>query len=88
MGRVYVEPPVYDGFGARVPEKPRAPGRGPPGGGGSIDVGAMTFPPQIEIVEQHVQQARDAGARVVAGGHRRPGAGRLFEPKIIADADH
>src|SRR6478609_9593135 len=86
--RVYVEAPVYDEFVAKVAEQAKALRQGPPDGAGSIDVGAMTFPPQIEIVEQHVQQARDAGARVLVGGHRREGAGRFFEPTIIADADH
>lgn len=86
--RVYVEAPVYDEFVAKVAEKTRALRQGPPSGAGSIDVGAMTFPPQVEIVEQHVQQARDAGARVLTGGRRRPGAGRFYEPTIIADADH
>src|SRR3954447_7984473 len=86
--RVYVEAPVYDEFVQRVTEKTKALRQGPPNGAGSIDVGAMTFPPQLEIVEQHVQQARDAGARVTAGGHQRPGAGRFYEPTVIADVDH
>jgi acyl-CoA reductase-like NAD-dependent aldehyde dehydrogenase len=86
--RVYVEAPVYDEFVAKVTEKTQALRQGPPNGPGSIDVGAMTFPPQLEIVEQHVQQARDAGARVLTGGRRRPGAGRFSEPTGIADADH
>src|SRR6478609_2552773 len=86
--RVYVEAPVYDDFVAKVAEKTQALRQGPPDGAGSIDVGAMTFPPQLEIVEQHVQQARDAGARVLVGGQRREGAARFFEPTIIADADH
>jgi acyl-CoA reductase-like NAD-dependent aldehyde dehydrogenase len=86
--RVYVEAPVYDEFVAKVAEKAKALRQGPPDGPGSIDVGAVTFPPQIEIVERHVQQARDAGARVLAGGRRRPGSGRFYEPTVIADADH
>ena len=48
----------------------------------------MTFPPQLDIVEQHVQQARDAGARVTTGGHARAGAGRFYEPTVLADVDH
>ena len=86
--RVYVEAPVYDEFVAKVTEKTKALRQGPPDGAGSIDVGAMTFPPQLEIVERHVQQARDAGARVTTGGHQRPGAGMFYEPTVIADVDH
>ena len=88
LERAYVEAPVYDEFVAKVAEKTRALRQGPPGGVGSVDVGAVTFASQIETVERHVDQARDAGARVVAGGHRRAGAGRFYEPTIIADADH
>jgi acyl-CoA reductase-like NAD-dependent aldehyde dehydrogenase len=86
--RVYVEAPVYDRFVSMVAEKTSKLRQGPPGELGAIDVGAVTSPPQIEIVERHVQQARDAGARVVAGGHRGPGPGLFFEPTVIADADH
>ena len=86
--RVYVEAPVYDEFVAKVTEKTAKLRQGAPNGAGSVDVGAMTFPPQLEIVAQHVQQARDAGARVMTGGHAREGAGRYFEPTVLADVDH
>jgi acyl-CoA reductase-like NAD-dependent aldehyde dehydrogenase len=86
--RVYVEAPVYDRFVDAVTEKVRALRQGAPDGPGSVDVGAVTFGPQLEIVATHVDQARAAGARVTAGGHRRAGAGRFFEPTVLADADH
>jgi acyl-CoA reductase-like NAD-dependent aldehyde dehydrogenase len=86
--RVYVEAPVYDEFVAKVTEKAGKLRQGPPGAAGTIDVGAMTFPPQMEIVERHVQQARDAGARIVAGGHARAGSGRFYQPTVMADVDH
>jgi acyl-CoA reductase-like NAD-dependent aldehyde dehydrogenase len=35
-----------------------------------------------------VQQARDAGARVLTGGRARPGEGRFYEPTVLADVDH
>jgi acyl-CoA reductase-like NAD-dependent aldehyde dehydrogenase len=86
--RVYVEAPVYDAFVDKVAEKVRVLRQGPPGGPGSVDVGAMTSPPQLEIVARHVQQARDAGARVLTGGHVRPGPGHFYEPTVLADVDH
>ena len=88
LERAYVEAPVYDEFVAKVTEKVAKLRQGPPTGPGSIDVGAVTFPPQLDIVEKHVEQARDAGARIAAGGHQRPGSGRFYEPTVIADADH
>src|SRR4051794_28945652 len=76
--RVYVEAPIYDQLVAKATEKAKALRRGPPDGPGSIDVGAMTFPPQMEIVSQHVEQARGAGARITTGGHAGPGPGRFY----------
>jgi acyl-CoA reductase-like NAD-dependent aldehyde dehydrogenase len=86
--RVYVEAPVYDEFVGKVAAKAGALRQGPPAGPGSVDVGAVTFPPQLDIVARHVQQARDAGARVLTGGRQRPGAGRFYEPTVLADVDH
>src|SRR4051794_836177 len=86
--RVYVVEPIYDEFVAKVAAKVEKLRQGAPGGPGTVDVGAMTFPPQLDIVSRHVQQAVDAGARVVAGGHARPGPGRFFEPTVLADVDH
>jgi acyl-CoA reductase-like NAD-dependent aldehyde dehydrogenase len=59
-----------------------------PSAPGSVDVGAVTFAPQLEIVRRHVDQARDAGARVLVGGRVRDGSGRFFEPTVLADVDH
>jgi len=86
--RVYVEAPVYDRFVDAVTERVRALRQGAPDGPGSVDVGAVTFPPQLDIVSRHVEEARAAGARVTAGGHRREGAGRFYEPTVLADVDH
>jgi acyl-CoA reductase-like NAD-dependent aldehyde dehydrogenase len=86
--RAYVEAPVYDEFVAKVAAKVAKLRQGPPAGPGSVDVGAMTFPPQLDVVARHVQQARDAGARVLTGGRERPGAGRFYEPTVLADVDH
>src|SRR5919198_554083 len=71
--RVYVEAPVYDDFVGRVVTKVRSLRQGPPGGPGSVDVGALTFAPQMEIVQRHVDAARDAGATVLVGGRPREG---------------
>jgi acyl-CoA reductase-like NAD-dependent aldehyde dehydrogenase len=85
--RAYVEAPVYDEFVNRVADKVRALRQGPPGGPGTVDVGAITHPPQLDIVRRHVEEAKAAGARVVAGGHASEGRGRYFEPTVLADVD-
>jgi acyl-CoA reductase-like NAD-dependent aldehyde dehydrogenase/choline dehydrogenase-like flavoprotein len=87
--RIYVEEPVYDDFLQRVTDKVSALRQGPPGAPGSVDVGAIIFPPQIERIEAHVGDAVAKGARVVTGGKRGEGAGGLFyEPTVLADVDH
>src|SRR5215208_6234750 len=87
--RVYVEEPVYDEFLERLTEKVGALRQGPPGEPGSVDVGAIIFPPQIDLIEAHVGDAVAKGARVVIGGRRGEGAaGLFFEPTVLADVDH
>ena len=86
--RVYVEEPVYDDFVAKVSEKVRELRVGKPAGPGSVDVGAITFPPQLETIKDHVADAVQKGARVLAGGNEAPGAGRFFEPTVLVDVDH
>jgi acyl-CoA reductase-like NAD-dependent aldehyde dehydrogenase len=87
--RVYVEAPVYDEFVAKVTEKARTLRQGDPSGGpGTVEVGAITFPRQLEIIEDHVDDAVEKGARVLVGGHRRDGEGQFFEPTVLVDVDH
>ncbi len=86
--RIYVEAPVYDEFVAKVTEKARRLRQGVPTGFGTVDVGAVTFPPQADIIESHVRDALDKGARALVGGRRREGPGRFFEPTVLVDVDH
>ncbi len=87
--RVYVEEPVYDQFVAKVSEKIGALRVGAPHGPGSVEVGAITFAPQLETIEDHVGDALDKGARVLVGGHRvEGGGGRFYAPTLLVDVDH
>ncbi|KUM84171.1 MULTISPECIES: succinic semialdehyde dehydrogenase [Streptomyces] len=86
--RVYVEEPVYDAFVDLLRERFQQVTSGQPGGLGSVDVGAMTFPPQLATVEDHVDDAVRKGARVLVGGHPAPGPGRFFTPTLLVDVDH
>jgi acyl-CoA reductase-like NAD-dependent aldehyde dehydrogenase len=87
--RVYVEEPVYDEFVAKVSDKVRALRVGAPAGPGSVEVGAITFPPQLQTIEAHVADAIDKGARALTGGHAvSEGAGRFYEPTVLVDVDH
>jgi acyl-CoA reductase-like NAD-dependent aldehyde dehydrogenase len=48
----------------------------------------VIFPAQMEIVDDHVRDAVDKGAKVLTGGHVRPGGGRFYEPTVLVDVDH
>ncbi len=86
--RVYVEEPVYDQFVAKVTEKARALRQGAPTGFGSVDVGAVTSPPQFDIIEDHVRDAEQKGAKILVGGHGRREGGMFYEPTVMVDVDH
>jgi acyl-CoA reductase-like NAD-dependent aldehyde dehydrogenase len=86
--RVYVEAPVYDQFVSLVTEKVGHLRTGAPHGPGSIDLGAVINPPQSDIVEAHVRDAVEKGARVVSGGKRSDTDGHFFEPTVLVDVDH
>lgn len=89
--RLYVFDGIYDRFVAAVVERVRALRQGPPAGdsGGEFDVGAMTMPRQLEIIQRQVDDALSKGARLLCGGRRNPNhPGQFFEPTVLADCDH
>src|SRR3954468_15701060 len=83
--RAYVEAPVYDEFVAKVTDKIKGLRQGVPGEEGSVDVGAVTFSSQLDLIEDHVEDAKRRGARVLTGGHATREGGRFFEPTVMVD---
>jgi acyl-CoA reductase-like NAD-dependent aldehyde dehydrogenase len=86
--RIYVEESAYDEFVNKLTGEVGKLRQGAEGGSGAKEVGAMTSPRQIEIVEDHVEDALASGARALAGGRRLPGPGDYFEPTVLVDVDH
>jgi acyl-CoA reductase-like NAD-dependent aldehyde dehydrogenase len=85
--RVYVEEPAYDDFVQRVAEKVRKLRQGMPDQ--IVEIGSMTFPPQLQKVEQHVADAVGKGATVLTGGRRNPNLpGLFYEPTVLVDVTH
>ena len=82
--RVYVEKPVAEAFRKKVVEVVASLRVGQ-------DVGPLATEAQRAIVERHVEGAKAAGARVLAGGERPgggEGAGYAYAPTIVElDAD-
>jgi acyl-CoA reductase-like NAD-dependent aldehyde dehydrogenase len=89
--RLYVFDAVYDEFVRRVAARAGALRQGPPteDAGGQYDVGAMTMPRQLEIIERQVEDALAKGARALVGGRRNPRLpGQFWEPTVLVDVDH
>jgi acyl-CoA reductase-like NAD-dependent aldehyde dehydrogenase len=86
--RVYVESDAYEPFVAKVVDKVKRLRQGPAAGPGQVDVGALTSPEQVEIIQEHLRDAVEKGARIETGGSLRPGAGRFFEPTVLTGVDH
>ncbi len=84
--RVYVEDTVHDEFVRLVTDRVGALRQGDPSGGpGTVDVGAMTTPVQLDVVTEHVRDAVAKGATVVSGGERD---GAFFAPTVLTGVDH
>jgi acyl-CoA reductase-like NAD-dependent aldehyde dehydrogenase len=84
--RILVHDTIHDRFEQRVAELTRALRQGPPLGGEVVDVGGMTTPLQLAVVERLVRKAIEQGARVVTGGAPAlTDLGAYFAPTILAD---
>jgi len=86
--RVYVEEPAYEEFVRLVTERASALRTGVSTGPGSVDLGAIIFPPQIDLIASHVDDAVEKGATALTGGKRAEGPGRFFEPTVLTGVDH
>jgi succinate-semialdehyde dehydrogenase/glutarate-semialdehyde dehydrogenase len=86
--RCYVHESVAEEFTKLVVEETRKLRVGPPTSD-EIDVGSMTNERQLRIVEDHIQDAVDHGARVETGGHRvKNSDGWFHEPTVVTHVDH
>ncbi|MFZ0481689.1 MAG: aldehyde dehydrogenase family protein [Terriglobales bacterium] len=86
--RCYVHRSLYAAFVEACAEKARKLRVGN-GIDPSTDVGPMIHERQVRIVESHVEDARQRGARVVSGGGRLRELGpTFFAPTVLADVNH
>jgi len=84
--RIYVVESVADAFIEKVVDKVKSLRQGSEG---EFDVGAMFWPRQLDLVEAHVQDAIDQGAKALVGGRRNPNLeGLYYEPTVLVDVTH
>jgi acyl-CoA reductase-like NAD-dependent aldehyde dehydrogenase len=86
--RCYVHRSLYPAFLDACSEKARKLRVGN-GMDPATEVGPMIHERQVRVVESHVEDARQRGARVLAGGTRLRELGpTFFAPTVLADVDH
>ncbi len=92
--RLYVHETIADELTKRIVEKTRELKLGP-GDRDDVSVGAMSSERQVQIVERHVDDFREAGATILTGGKRADvldlnGEGQspnlFYEPTVISGA--
>jgi succinate-semialdehyde dehydrogenase/glutarate-semialdehyde dehydrogenase len=80
--RFIVADEVYDVFESRFVAGMEAMHVGDPMKDGT-DIGPLATVRAVELLEQQVQAATKAGARVLTGGERMLGTGNYFEPTVL-----
>jgi succinate-semialdehyde dehydrogenase/glutarate-semialdehyde dehydrogenase len=83
LERAYIHAAIYDTFTTKLVAAVKALSLGQTYDY-SVDVGCLVSSAQVDAVERHVRDATEKGARVLAGGRRRPDVGPLaYEPTIL-----
>jgi acyl-CoA reductase-like NAD-dependent aldehyde dehydrogenase len=86
--RCYVHRSIYDAFVSACAEKTKRLRVGN-GADPGTDIGPLIRERQLHTVEQHVEDARSRGARVMTGGERLLSLGpNYYAPTVLADVTH
>ena len=80
--RFLVQEGVYEEFARKLASASAALRVGP-GFSGDVEQGPLIDMAAVEKVEEHIRDAVDGGANVVAGGKRHSLGGTFFEPTVI-----
>ncbi|MCP4003952.1 MAG: aldehyde dehydrogenase family protein [bacterium] len=85
--RVYVMDQIADAFIEKVVERV---GKLRQARDGEFDVGAIFWQKQLDVIEAHMADAIEKGARVLVGGQRNPElcSGLYYEPTVLVDVSH
>ena len=82
--RIYVHDSLYEAFTTRFIDRVKAM-KLSASLGYDGDMGSLTVPRQLEVVESHLRDALSKGATLLTGGRARPDIGPLFfEPTVLS----
>jgi acyl-CoA reductase-like NAD-dependent aldehyde dehydrogenase len=85
--RVYVERPVAEPFIDKVVAETKKLRQGDPREA-DVDLGPLTMERQRQVVEEHVEDAKARGARILTGGEKPAGEGFFYPPTVLTNVDH
>jgi acyl-CoA reductase-like NAD-dependent aldehyde dehydrogenase len=85
--RIYVHASIYDQFVDKFVSFVKTMKVGDPTAEGTY-IGPLARKAQLEVLEDHVNDALKKGAKLAAGGHRGKGPGSWFEPTVLVNVDH
>jgi succinate-semialdehyde dehydrogenase/glutarate-semialdehyde dehydrogenase len=87
--RVYVMESIAEEFTKMVVEKVKKLRQGPQDGP-DVDIGAIIFPRQMDVIDDHVKDALEKGARLLAGGGRNEdlAPGYYYQPTVLSNVNH
>ena len=89
--RLYVQESIYDDFIELLVDRTSKLRLSMPNRDTSqpdeCDVGTVTSPAQVAIIEQHVEEALEKGAKLLCGGIKEKGSHHMV-PTIVANVDH
>jgi acyl-CoA reductase-like NAD-dependent aldehyde dehydrogenase len=83
--RVYVVEEIADEFERMVREQVKALRYGP---GEDVDVGAVFWDKQLDIIRHHVEDARKRGATIDIGGEIDRTHGVFYKPTMLTNVTH
>jgi acyl-CoA reductase-like NAD-dependent aldehyde dehydrogenase len=83
--RIIVLDAIHDRFVEAVTREAGALRQGVPSAPGTVDVGAVTSPAQVSVIDTLVRDALARGARALVGGALPAGGGNFYPPTVLID---
>jgi acyl-CoA reductase-like NAD-dependent aldehyde dehydrogenase len=85
--RIYVHAKVHDAFVDAFVREVQGFRLGDPTSEETY-IGPLTRAPQLDVLERQVADAKDKGAKLLAGGARLPAPGHWFQPTVFSHVNH
>jgi acyl-CoA reductase-like NAD-dependent aldehyde dehydrogenase len=85
--RIYVHEKIYDRYLDEFTKEVKSWKIGDPTEAG-VYIGPLSRKDQVNVLANQVQEAKEKGASIIAGGKLIPGRGYYFEPTVLVNVNH